>query len=104
MTIVYYLFLLVTTIIWLYSVYALFMHYTGKDYFGAEYIRPILEKLTFVPENHRLLVFLIWVSILSSIILNIVASMTIQHTVINDLQQAQQNAMEHFQKVYEQNK
>jgi len=100
MMIIYYLFLLTSMVTWLYSVYALLMHYTNKDYIGSEYIKPILEKITFVPEKHRLLVFLIWVSIILSIILNIVASMAIQHTAISDIQQAQQNAMQHFNAVY----
>ena len=98
--IVYYLFLLINLIVGIYGVYALFMHYTGKDFIGSQYLTPIVEKITFVPEKHRLLVVFIWISILLSILLNIVASMFIQHTAMSDIQKAQQDAMNHFNNVY----
>lgn len=98
--IIYYLFMLINLVVWIYGIYALFMNYTNKDYFGSEYIKPVLEKITFVPEKHRLLVLFIWVSIILSIILNIIASLFIPHIAINDIQQAQQNAMKHFNDVY----
>jgi len=95
--VIYYLIMLLQFAIAVYSIYAIYMSWNKRSYVWDVVVNQITEKLTFIPEQYRVIALFIGWGVILSFILNLIAWMFISHQVNAQLQDYY-NAANNFNK------